>query len=143
VGEPHPVRIVERATQEAVMKMRKMTGVAVAVGAFASIAAVGVAAPAAPSAPTAQATATRQFEGTVVSVNRSARSFRLRDSERGTATIRVTSRTRFERLAGFSSLRRGQTRIEARVRRSNGTWVATEVERSGGGGRHGGGGRGD
>jgi hypothetical protein len=31
------------------------------------------------------------------------------------------------------------TRIEANVRRSNGAWVATFVERSGGGGRHGGG----
>ena len=30
------------------------------------------------------------------------------------------------------------TAIEATVRRSNGRWVALEVERSGGGGRHGG-----
>jgi hypothetical protein len=30
------------------------------------------------------------------------------------------------------------TRIEALVRRANGRWVAVEVERSGGGGRHGG-----
>ena len=37
-------------------------------------------------APTASA-ATREYEGTVVSVNRSARTFQLRDSERG--TIRV------------------------------------------------------
>jgi len=29
-------------------------------------------------------------------------------------------------------------RIEATVRRSNGRWVALSVERSGGGGRHGG-----
>jgi hypothetical protein len=31
------------------------------------------------------------------------------------------------------------TRIEATVRRSHGRWVALEVERSGGGGEHGGG----
>ena len=30
------------------------------------------------------------------------------------------------------------TNIEAVVRRSNGRWVASEVERSGGGGEHGG-----
>jgi hypothetical protein len=30
------------------------------------------------------------------------------------------------------------TAIESIVRRSNGRWVAIEVERSGGGGRHGG-----
>ena len=78
--------------------------------------------------------ATREYEGTVVSVNRDARTFRLHDSERGTIRIRVTRSTRFERINGFSGLRKGQKRIEATVRRSNGRWVATEVERSGGGG---------
>jgi len=72
-----------------------------------------------------------------VSVNRDNRTFRLHDSERGTIRIKVTSRTRFERIAGFSSLRKGMSAIEATVRRSNGRWVALEVERSGGGGRHG------
>jgi hypothetical protein len=78
-----------------------------------------------------------QFEGTVVSVNRDSNSFRLRDAERGTVTIRVTRRTRFERVT-FSSLRAGLKNIEATVRRSNGRWVASQVERSGGGGHHGG-----
>jgi hypothetical protein len=98
--------------------------------------------PAAGAASTAPASAAqlRQFEGTVVSVNRDARTFRLRDTERGTARIKVTRRTRFERLAGFSALRPGLRRIEANVQRRNGVWVASEVERSGGGGEHGGGG---
>jgi len=95
-----------------------------------TVAAVALAAPAAASA--------AQFEGTVVSVNRDNRTFRLHDSERGTIRIKVTSRTRFERIAGFSGLRQGMNRIEATVRRSNGRWVALSVERSGGGGRHGG-----
>ena len=81
--------------------------------------------------------ATRQYEGTVVSVNRDARTFRLHDSERGTIRIKVTRSTRFERISGFSALRKGQKRIEATVRRSNGRWVATAVERSGGGGSQG------
>ena len=97
---------------------------------IATAAAVALAAPAAASAAT-------QYEGTVVSVNRDNRTFRLHDSERGTIRIKVTSRTRFERIAGFTGLRKGMTRIEATVRRSNGRWVALEVERSGGGGRHG------
>ena len=42
-----------------------------------------------------------------------------------------------KRIAGFSSLRKGMSAIEATVRRSNGRWVALAVERSGGGGRHG------
>jgi hypothetical protein len=96
--------------------------------------------PTAGAAPTASPNAAqlRQFEGTVVSVNKGARTFRLRDTERGTARIKVTSRTRFERLAGFSALRPGLRRIEAKVTRRNGAWVAREVERSGGGGEHGG-----
>lgn len=81
--------------------------------------------------------ATRQYEGTVVSVNRDARTFRLHDSERGTIRIKVTRSTNFERVAGFAGLRKGLTRIEATVKRSGGRWVATRIERSGGGGSHG------
>jgi hypothetical protein len=80
--------------------------------------------------------AVRSYEGTVVSVDRDSRTFRLRDSERGTVTIKVTTNTRFERVS-FASLRSGQKNIEATVRRSNGRWVASKVERSGGGGDHG------
>jgi hypothetical protein len=86
----------------------------------------------------AGAATVRQFEGTVTSVNRDARTFRLRDSERGTFTIKVTSRTRFERIAGFRGLKRGMTRVEATAVRSKGRWVARAVEISGGGGRLGG-----
>ena len=90
------------------------------------------------SAPAASAQ-TREYEGTIVSVDRGARTFQIKDSERGTIRVRVTSSTRFERLAGFSSLRAGLRNIETTVRRSGGRWVATEVDRSGGGGSHGGG----
>jgi hypothetical protein len=86
----------------------------------------------------ARATALREFEGKVVAVNRAAHRFRLRDAERGVVRIKVTRATRFERLDGLADLHVGMRRIEATVRRSNGTWVATEVERSGGGGHHGG-----
>ena len=104
--------------------------------------ALGGATTATATAAGASSAAARHFEGRVVSVDRSARTFRLRDSERGTVRIRVTSSTSFERIAGFGALRAGMRRIEATVRRSNGRWVATRVERSGGGGQHGGGGRG-
>ena len=103
---------------------------------LSSVALIAAAALAA-GAPAASAQ-TREYEGTVVSVNRSDRSFQLRDSERGTVRVRVTSRTRFERISGLSGLRAGQRNIETVVRRSNGRWVALEVERSGGGGNHGG-----
>jgi Cu/Ag efflux protein CusF len=68
-----------------------------------------------------------KYEGRVVSVNRDARSFRLRDHERGTVTIRVTRSTEFERLSGFSALRSGR-KVEATTRRVNGRLTATKVE---------------
>jgi hypothetical protein len=83
--------------------------------------------------------AARQFEGTVVSVNRDARTFRLKDGERGTVRIEVTRNTRFERIDGLAGLKAGAKRIEATVKRKNGAWVALDVEHSGGGGEHGGG----
>jgi hypothetical protein len=89
-------------------------------------------------ATTAGAAAVREFEGTVVSVNRDAKTFRLKDVERGTVRIKVTRNTRFERIDGFAGLKAGAKRIEATVKRKNGAWVALEVERSGGGGEHGG-----
>ena len=97
----------------------------------------GVAGASAPSG-ASQVAPLREFEGTVISINRDARRFRLRDSERGTKRIKVTRRTRFERIGGFAGLRVGMRRVEAKVRRRHGRWVAVEVERSGGGGRHGG-----
>jgi hypothetical protein len=121
------------------MRIRNIAVVAASLAAVgATSAAATAASPATTAAPATQA-ATRQFEGTIVSVDRSARTFRLRDAQRGTATIKVTSSTRFQRVGGFAGLRAGMTRIEANVRRSGGVWVATFVERSGGGGRHGGG----
>jgi hypothetical protein len=104
---------------------------------LAVVAASLAAAPAASAAPAGSAVL-REFEGTVVSVNRDARTFRLRDTERGTVRIRVTRNTRFERIAGLRGLEPGMKNIEAVVRRSNGRWTAREVERSGGGGEHGG-----
>jgi hypothetical protein len=79
-----------------------------------------------------------EFEGTVVSVNREKRTFRLDDSERGVKRIKVTRSTRFERIDGFRGLRAGMRNVEAVVKRRDGRWVAIEVERSGGGGDHGG-----
>jgi hypothetical protein len=75
---------------------------------------------------TASAATVRHVEGRVVSVDRAASTFKLRDSERGTFTIRVGSSTKFQRM-GFSSLRAGRS-VEATIRRANGAWQATKVE---------------
>ena len=96
----------------------------------ALLAAAVVAAPAAAAA--------AEFEGAVRSVNRENRTFRLHDCERGTKRIKVNRNTRFERIDGFSALRAGMRNVEVVARRRDGRWVAIEVERSGGGGQHGG-----
>ena len=88
------------------------------------------------AAPAAAAAA--QFEGTVRSVNVEKRTFRLHDSERGTKRIKVTRNTRFERIDGIRGLEPGMRNVEVVAKRRDGRWVAIEVERSGGGGEHGG-----
>ena len=82
--------------------------------------------------------AAAEFEGTVRSVNVEKRTFRLHDSERGTKRIKVTRNTRFERIDGMRGLRAGMRNVEVVAKRRDGRWVAIEVERSGGGGEHGG-----
>ena len=72
------------------------------------------------AAPAAGGAAERDFDGTVVSVNRESRTFRLRDTQRGTVRIRVTRRTRYERIDGLGGRRAGMTNVEATVRRSDG-----------------------
>ena len=108
---------------------------AVTAAAALAVAAGGSSAAAAPAAGSA---ALRHYEGTVVSKDAGARTFRLRDSERGTVRIRVTANTRFERINGFAGLKVGAKNIESTVRRRDGRWIAVDVERSGGGGQHGG-----
>ena len=87
------------------------------------------------------------FDGQVVAVDRAARTVTVRDDESGSARVKVTRSTRFERIAGFAGVRRGME-VEVTARRSNGRWVAIEIERRRAdngrrGGRGGSGGRGD
>jgi len=107
------------------MKLRLLTGALLAALALTALAAV-----------TASAATVRHVEGRVTAVDRDARSFTLRDSERGTFRVFVSSSTRWERTS-FSRVRSG-SRLEATIRRADGRWVAGHVETSGGGGRHGG-----
>jgi Domain of unknown function (DUF5666) len=103
-----------------------------------SVLAIGViAAPAAAQA--------AHFQGTVTAKNRDARTFTLRQDEGGgTFKIKVTKRTKFERLAGFGAIKVGDRNIEAvAFKNANGRWIARKVERSGqsGGGGDASGGR--
>jgi uncharacterized membrane protein YgcG len=129
---------------------RKLT---VLVALAAAVAVVASAVPAGAAAP-AGSKALREFEGTVVSKNRTTRSFRLRDEGR-TVRIFVTRNTRYERVNGFAGIHVGARNLEATARKRDGRrWIAVDVERSGrdddrggdadrGGDDHGGGGRDD
>ena len=87
-----------------------------------------VAAGAGASAPSvASAAATRHVEGRVTAIDRSARTFTVRDAERGTLRVKVTASTKFERIR-FSTLRTGH-RVDVRAKRVAGVWNATKVER--------------
>jgi hypothetical protein len=78
---------------------------------------------------TASAAATRHVEGRVTAIDRSARTFTVRDAERGTLKVKVTSATKFERVS-FSGLRTG-TRVDVRAKRVASAWNATKAERGG------------
>ena len=114
--------------------MRTKLTIAAATAALATggIAAAGAGATAsstssAKSPATATTAATRHVEGRVTAINRSARTFTVRDAERGTLKVKVTSSTKFERVR-FSTLRIG-TRVDVRAKRVAGAWNATKVER--------------
>jgi hypothetical protein len=107
------------------MKTKLTIAAATAALAAGGIAAAGAGATA-PS-PASAAAATRHVEGRVVAIDRPARTFTVRDAERGTLKARVTATTRFERVS-FSALRTA-TRVDVRAKRAGGVWNATKVER--------------
>jgi len=86
-------------------------------------------APASVAAPAmASAKSLHEFEGRILSVNRDAHRFRMRDRHHGIVRIKVNRRTRYENLSGFGALHKG-LRVDVEARRSNGSWVAVEIER--------------
>jgi hypothetical protein len=100
------------------------------IGAAAALGAGGIAATGAVASSTTVKAPARHVEGRVVAINRPAHTFTVRDAERGTLKVKVTSNTKFERIAGFSALHRAE-RVDVRAARSNGSWNATVVERGG------------
>src|SRR5512134_711396 len=80
----------------------------------------------------------RHIDGTVLSKNSDARTFRLRTEGGRTLRIRVNSTTRFERISGFAGLRRG-LRVEVNAKRTDSGLLARSIETRGGGGNGGGG----
>ncbi|MGZ4180527.1 MAG: DUF5666 domain-containing protein [Solirubrobacteraceae bacterium] len=111
-----------------------IVGAAAALG-TGGIAATGAIAQSSSAAASASASAqanrlVRHIEGPIVAIDRAARTFTVRDREHRAvlATVKVTPSTRFDNVAGFGALHRGQ-RVDVRAVRANGAVSATKVER--------------
>ncbi len=99
----------------------------VAVSCIVGLLSLSALANATPSA-THTATASRSdFCGVVKSVNRDARTFRLRTAGHGVLKFKVTAATRYIDLSGFGSVKVGR-RFEVYSRRSGSTRLATSIE---------------
>jgi hypothetical protein len=118
-------RITHLESQEG-RTMRTSLTIAAATAALAAGAIAATGAGATGSVPVSAA-ATRHVEGRVTAIDRSARTFNVRDAERGTLRVKVTATTKFERVT-FRTLRTG-TRVDVRAKRVAGAWNATKVER--------------
>jgi hypothetical protein len=105
------------------------------IGAAAALGGIATSGAAASTSASTPAVNARHAEGRIIAVNRPAHTFTVRDAQRGTLKVRVTSRTKFDRIAGFSALRTSE-RVDVRATRSNGSWNATKVEPAGAGGQH-------
>jgi hypothetical protein len=78
--------------------------------------------------------AVRHLDGTVVAKNAADHSFRLKTQSGSRIRIKVTSSTRFQRIAGgFGGLHKGLA-IEVEAKSTSNGLVATQVETRGGGG---------
>jgi hypothetical protein len=71
-----------------------------------------------------------KLEGRVLSVNRTARTFRLKDSELGTLRIAWNSTTKFDGIRS-SQVRPGKI-LEVRFRLTNGRRLATTIQQGSG-----------
>jgi hypothetical protein len=70
----------------------------------------------------------RSFHGTVTSVSKSAKTFRVKRTNGTSLTFRVTSATVFERISGgFSGLSKGRA-IEVKAKNVDGRWSARKIE---------------
>jgi len=87
--------------------------------------------------------AVRHVDGTVVSKNAESHSFRIKTQSGSQVRIKVTSATKFQRIAGgFGGLHKGLA-VEVEAKSTSSGLVATQVETRGGGGGGGGGGADD
>jgi hypothetical protein len=91
----------------------------------AAIAALTIAPGASPAA-AASSTGLTSFHGTVSSVSKSDRTFRIKRTNGTSLTFRVTTATVFQRIS-FAGLTKGRS-IEVKARKINGRWTARKVE---------------
>lgn len=86
---------------------------------------------------TAAQAALKHFDGTVVAKSRSAKTFQVSTQSGRKVTFQVNSKTVFERIGGFGSLRKGMA-IQVDAVRTRSGLLAKKVEPGSGGGSGGG-----
>ena len=78
--------------------------------------------------PAAQASKTEDFHGKVVSTQQQPKSVTVDTRSRGTVRFRVTQKTKFDHIKGFSGLKPG-LKVEVHAKHQNGGWVAIKIDR--------------
>lgn len=106
------------------MATKRVSSVLVIAALAAALIAAVLAAPA--------SAAIRHIDGTVVSKNAKAQSFKL-STQSGTINIRVNAATVFERISGFGGLHKGLA-VEVDAKQTSNGLLAKQVETQGGGG---------
>jgi hypothetical protein len=75
----------------------------------------------------------KHFDGTVLSKNPDARTFKMRTESGRTLKFQVNGTTEFDRISGFNGLHSG-LQIEVNAKRTDSGLLARKVEKRGGGG---------
>ena len=107
-----------RTTKRALVVCLLVAGMVVAASAVGSASAASRA---------ATASDAQSLEGPILSVNSSAKTFKMNDHHQGVIKIKVNNSTRYHNLSGFKALHQG-LKVDVEARHSNTGWIAVKIE---------------
>jgi hypothetical protein len=94
------------------------------------VAVISTVAIAAPAATAARDNHGHDLRGKVVTTKRHPKVVTVDTRSKGKVDFRVTGRTRYDHIKGFSALKPG-LRVEVHAKHRNGGWTATKIDRRG------------
>jgi Domain of unknown function (DUF5666) len=109
--------------------MKAITRSRLGAGLVAAIAALSIVAAGVPAALASHdhSSDRHDFRGKVVSTDRHPSTVKVHTRSGKTKQFRITKRTRFEHLSGFSALKSG-LKVEVHAKHRNGGWVAAKID---------------